>query len=90
MLKQLQVMCIACAIVALSPVTYAAKPTDINYCKKGRTAFGKRYSTYTVRCSDGQKREITAWNKRKKWCVGKSKNCSNDQLKAAKKACNSK
>ncbi len=66
---------------------HAATPTDINYCSKGSTAFGTKYSTYTVRCSDGGKREITAWNNRRKWCVGKSRNCTNDQLKAAKKAC---
>jgi hypothetical protein len=90
MLKQVQIILIACAIGLLSPISYAAKPTDINYCKKGRTTFGKRYSTYIVRCSDGQKREITAWDERQKWCVGQSDNCTNDQLKAAKKACNSR
>lgn len=71
---------------------FSATPTDINYCSKGKTFTGSRYSIYTVRCSNGSKREITAWNKRKKWCVGNAskKNCSNDQLKAAKKACNLK
>jgi hypothetical protein len=74
-------------LMAALPV-FAATPTDINYCSKGATAFGTTYSTYTVRCSDGAKREITAWDNRKTWCVGSSKkDCTNDQLKAAKKAC---
>ncbi|MEN9847894.1 MAG: hypothetical protein RL368_634 [Pseudomonadota bacterium] len=68
----------------------ASQPTDINYSSKGSTALGTEYSTYTVRCSDGAKREITAWDKRKKWCVGTSNHCTNDQLKTAKDACGAK
>jgi hypothetical protein len=74
----------------LSGQAWAATPTDINYCARGATALGAKYSTYTVRCSDGKKREITSWNQRKKWCVGTSRRCTNDQLSAAKKACGSK
>jgi hypothetical protein len=66
---------------------FANQPTDINYSSKGSTALGTEYSTYTVRCSDGSKREITSWDKRKKWCVGTSNNCTDDQLKTAKEAC---
>jgi len=73
-----------------SNLLWAATPTDINYCARGTTALGAKYSTYTVRCSDGKKREITSWNRRKKWCVGTSRRCTNDQLSAAKKACRSK
>jgi len=65
---------------------HAAQPTNINYSGKGTD-----YRLYTVRCSDGKKRMITSWRKKKdnKWCVGKAKKnkCSNSQLKAAKKAC---
>jgi hypothetical protein len=68
----------------------AAQPTDINYCAKGKTALGVAYSTYTVRCSDGKKREITAWDNRKKWCVGTSSSCTTDQLKTAQQACGNK
>jgi hypothetical protein len=76
-------------IIALESVgaLHASQPTDINYCAKGKTALGVAYSTYTVRCSDGKKREITAWNNRKKWCVGTSSNCTEDQLKTAQQAC---
>lgn len=86
-MKKFRCFLIGCGMLFITTQVFAATPTDINYCSKGRTAFGSKYSTYTVRCSDGGKREITAWNNRKKWCVGKSKNCTNDQLKAAKKAC---
>jgi hypothetical protein len=68
---------------------YAATPTDINYCERGKTFTGAKYTTYTVRCSNGAKRKITAWNNRKKWCVGDAskRNCTSDQLQAAKRAC---
>lgn len=85
-MKKLSFLLGCCALLAGAQVS-AATPTDINYCSKGTTAFGTKYSTYTVRCSDGGKREITAWDDRKKWCVGKTDDCTNDQLKAAKKAC---
>ncbi len=79
-------------LLALFPalVTLAATPTDINYCAKGKTMMGAKYTTYTVRCSNGQKQQITAWDNRTKWCVGNAStnDCSGDQLKAAQKACN--
>lgn len=80
-----------CGALVISAQIFAATPTDINYCSKGTTFTGAKYSIYTVRCSNGSKREITAWDNRKKWCVGNAskKNCSNDQLKAAKNACES-
>ncbi len=62
-------------------------PTNISYCKQGRTFLGSRYKSYTVRCSDGTRRSITAWDNRKTWCVGMRSQCTNDQLKAAKMAC---
>jgi hypothetical protein len=66
----------------------ACTPTNIQYCKKGSTWSGKKFTTYTVRCSDGTKRTISAWDDRKKWCQGETeKNCSKSQLDAAKKAC---
>ena len=68
----------------------ACTPTNIQYCKKGSTWTGKKFTTYTVRCSDGTKRTISAWDGRDKWCVGESEsNCSKSQLEAAKRACQS-
>lgn len=66
-------------------------PQNIRYCKKEKTWSGDKFTSYTVHCSDGSKRKISAWDKRKKWCVGTSKRrCTTDQLKAAKLACQSK
>lgn len=82
-------LAIACAALVGAGVVYAATPTDIKYASKGSAMLGGDYLKYTVVCSDGKKREITAWDNRKKWCVGTSKSgdCSNDQLKTAKQAC---
>ena len=94
MKKLLAMMCVVGCVVAWSSPGFAGKectPTNIQYCKKGATWSGKKYTTYTVRCSDGTKRTISAWNKRKKWCVGESeKKCSKSQLSAAKRACQGK
>ncbi|MCP4700846.1 MAG: hypothetical protein GY862_28930 [Gammaproteobacteria bacterium] len=69
-------------------MAFAARVKDIQRGAKKKTMFGEKYQIYRVRCSDGSKRTISAWNKRKKWCLGKSKKkCSNDQLKTAKSAC---
>ena len=83
-------LCVGMVGCLASVQLYAATPTDINYCSRGKTWSGQQYSVYTVRCSNGSKREITAWDNRKKWCVGNASrsNCGNDQLGAAKKACN--
>ena len=63
-------------------------PSNINYCSKEQTLFGgKTYIKYNVKCKNGKNRIITAWNNRKKWCVGKSERCSSNQLKTAIKAC---
>jgi hypothetical protein len=42
-----------------------------------------------VKCSNGKKVEVTAWDNRRKWCVGDhtSKNCEKKQINAAKAAC---
>lgn len=74
--------------IGISVNAFAATPKDINYTSKAKSFGGGTYYIYNVRCSDGSKKVISAWDKRKKWCVGKSKkHCSNDQLKTAKRAC---
>lgn len=97
MKKWLVMVCAAgCALALQGPVLAKdskdsgkhCTPTNIQYCKKGSTWAGKKYTTYTVRCSDGTKRIISAWDDRTKWCVGEDqKKCSKSQLAAAKRAC---
>jgi hypothetical protein len=96
-MKKLRILLyvVGCTLAWQSPAWAAGSdsgksctPTNIQYCKKGSTWSGKKYTTYTVRCSDGTKRLISAWNKRKKWCVGeKQSKCTKSQLAAAKRAC---
>lgn len=79
---------VTCFAVLLSTPLLAATPKDINYASKGSGMLGGEYYIYNVTCSDGKTRKISAWDKRKEWCVGTERsNCSNDQLKAAKQAC---
>jgi hypothetical protein len=67
---------------------YLARCTDIKYCKKG-SRFGKKYYTYIVKCSNGKKLKVTAWDNRKQWCIGMSTRCYKTQMQAAEAACKS-
>ena len=77
------------AMATISASSFAAKPTSIVFDSNHETADGTAYSTYYVKCSNGNKQELTAWNNRKKWCVGDatSEVCEKKQIKAAKAAC---
>lgn len=68
---------------------FAAKPTAITFESSGTTPDGREYSNYIVKCSNGEQQPLTAWDNRKKWCVGaeSQENCHKKQIKAAKKAC---
>lgn len=76
-------------ITALSMNCFAAKPTAITFESSGTTPDGREYSNYIVKCSNGEQQPLTAWDNRKKWCVGaeSQENCHKKQIKAAKKAC---
>ena len=79
----------AAALVAFSAASFAAKPTSIVFNGNGQTSDDTPYATYTVKCSNGQKAEMTAWDNRRKWCVGDatSEVCEKKQIQAAKTAC---
>ena len=79
----------AAALVAFSAASFAAKPTSIVFNGNAQTSDATPYATYTVKCSNGQKAELTAWDNRRKWCVGdaSSEACQKKQIKAAKAAC---
>jgi hypothetical protein len=69
---------------------YLARCTNIKFQNKS-SSFGKTYYNYVVKCSNGRQANITAWDDRKKWCVGKStkkEDCADNQMKAATMACN--
>lgn len=65
----------------------AATPTNISYYRQDETFFGTEYKVYKVRCSNGARRDMTSWNDSKKWCVGMSRQCTNNQLQTARNVC---
>ncbi len=82
-------LAVAGTLVVGSAAAFAAKPTSIVFLANGENAEGTPYSTYMVKCSNGKKMELTAWDNRRKWCVGdaNSTRCEKKQIKAAKQAC---
>ncbi|MCP4210223.1 MAG: hypothetical protein GY764_01975 [Halieaceae bacterium] len=79
----------ATALIAASATTLAARPTSIVFDSNSADSEGNAYAKYIVKCSNGKKAELTAWNNRKKWCVGdaSSDTCEKKQINAAKGAC---
>ena len=77
------------ALLVFSASSFAAKPTSIVFDANATTGDGTAYAKYTVKCSNGKKAELTAWDNRGKWCVGdsNSKSCEKKQINAAKAAC---
>jgi hypothetical protein len=77
------------ALVIFSAHSFAAKPTSIVFESNAATSDGTAYSNYIVKCSNGKRADLTAWNNRGKWCVGdaSSEACEKKQIKAAKNAC---
>lgn len=81
----------AAGLILASVSTFAAKPTSIVFESNGKTAEGQDFSRYSVKCSNGKKVKLTAWDNRRKWCVGEasSEDCEKKQINAAKAACKS-
>ena len=79
----------AAALLCLSASAMAAKPTSIVFNENAESNDGTAYSSFTVKCSNGRTAELTAWDNRRKWCVGNadSEACEKRQIKAAKAAC---
>lgn len=77
------------ALAGISATSFAAKPTSIVFDSNSETNDGTAFATYMVKCSNGKKKALTAWDGRKKWCVGDaaSEDCEKKQIKAAKAAC---
>lgn len=69
--------------------SHAAKPTSIKYVEEIVVGEDKVYAYYQVSCSNGDKKDISAWDNRKLWCLGKggTDTCHKKQIKTAKKSC---
>ena len=72
-------------------VAEAAKPKSIKYVEDLVLKNDTIYAHYVVSCSDGTYSDISAWDNRKLWCVGKgtrdSEACAKKQIKIAKRVC---
>lgn len=88
-MKKLLTLAATTSLAVVSFSSYAAKPTAITFESSGTTPDGREYANYIVKCSNGEQQPLTAWENRKKWCVGaeSEENCHKKQIKAAKKAC---
>ncbi|WP_101757531.1 hypothetical protein [Oceanicoccus sp. KOV_DT_Chl] len=80
---------ITAAALTVSAGAFAAKPTSIKYIEDIVVSNDLIYSHYVVKCSNGVDADISAWDNRKKWCVGKGgqDDCSKKQIKTAKAVC---
>lgn len=76
-------------LATASAATFAARPSSLVYTGAGTTEGGLEYSNYSVKCTDGQRHPLTAWDNRRKWCIGEGSQdeCHRKQIKAAKQAC---
>ena len=88
-LTALKKVILTTAALAVSAGAFAAKPTSIKYIEDIVVDNEIIYSHYQVKCSNGKKADISAWDNRKKWCVGKGgqDECNKKQIKTAKKVC---
>lgn len=88
-MKTIKKLLVTSALVAVSGVALAAKPTSIKYVEDIVVENDLIYSHYVVKCSNGVTADISAWDNRKKWCVGKGgqDECSKKQIKTAKIVC---
>ncbi len=77
------------ALLTASGSGIAAKPTSIEFQNTDETTDGKPFAKYSVKCSNGKRMELTAWENDRKWCVGdnSSEQCDRKQISAAKQAC---
>ena len=77
------------ALLATASTSFAAKPTSIVFEANGQATDGTEFGQYAVKCSNGKKMQLTAWDNRRQWCVGaeSKEGCEKKQIKAAKSAC---
>jgi len=79
----------ATALLTIASSSFAASPTSIVFETNSETGDGTPYAQYAVKCSNGKKVQVTAWDNRRQWCVGEAskQDCESKQIRAAKAAC---
>ncbi len=91
-MNKLSINIAALVLLLLSSyASLAAKPVSVKYNGKATDESGIAYLVYQVRCSNGVIKPISAWDNKKRWCMGEgsTEGCSKKQIKAAKLACKS-
>ena len=80
---------LALLICVLSPFSHAAKPTSFKYVEEIVADNDTTYALYLVKCSNGKRYQISAFNNKKLWCEGKGiqDNCTKKNIKLGKKVC---
>jgi hypothetical protein len=91
-MSTVQKIAAATLLLLLSAGSHAARPTSIVFNTNAETEDGKPYAQFTVKCNDGRTVPLTAWEGRRKWCVGEISeisaiSCDKKQISAAKTAC---
>lgn len=92
MTTKAQTLAIAFTLMLLSAASQAARPTSIVFDTNAETKDGRPYAQFTVRCNDGRRVPLTAWDDRRMWCIGEiaqpeNLSCDKKQISAAKTAC---
>ncbi len=79
----------ATALLLICASSHAARPTSIVFETLAETKEGTPYARFSVKCDDGRSVPLTAWDGRRKWCLGDSGSggCEKRQISAAKTAC---
>ena len=73
----------------LAASCFAAKPTSFKYIEEIIVADNEVYAHYVVKCSNGKEYDVSAWDNKKLWCVGKGlkDECFKKNIKAGKVVC---
>lgn len=79
---------LAAALTVMAGAAFAGKPTSIVYVQE-IPLDDEIYAQFKVKCSDGEEKDVSAWDNRKLWCqgIGLKTECDKKQIMAAKKAC---
>ncbi|MGK0442377.1 MAG: hypothetical protein ACJA0N_002187 [Pseudohongiellaceae bacterium] len=86
---KLKSIVLTAAVAVMATQAFAARPVSIKYTEDIVVEGDQIYSHYVVTCSNGDKQDISAWDRRKTWCVGRGlkDDCSKKQIKTAKQVC---
>jgi hypothetical protein len=76
-------------LLLINNSAFADEPISVKYIGDVVVNNNAIYSHYKVICPNQRNVDISAWNNRKKWCLGKGKQnvCTKRQIALIKRAC---